>query len=120
MKIPVTNNTKMPIYVGAYMVPAGETRHFEEHEVPEHLQPVPATPAEPEPAVDPLQDLVAQSTAEQVIAALPGLSTEDLERLGDIEQARTRDHKPAPRKSVLSAIAETLLERAEAGDRSTE
>jgi hypothetical protein len=120
MKIPVKNTTKMPIYVGATMIAAGETRHFEEQDVPLHLRPAAAQPAAPEPAADPLQVLVTESTAAEVIEALPDLTTEDLERLGDLEQARMHNEKPAPRKSVLSAISETLLKRAEAGDTSAE
>ncbi len=116
MKIPVTNTTAMPIYVGATMIPPGEIRHFDESDVPHHLRPAPVAPQAPEPAPDPLQVLVNEKTADEAIAALPGLSIEDLERLGELEQARVLKDKPAPRKSVLSAISDTLLERAAAED----
>lgn len=107
MKIPVSNNTAMPIYVGAAMIPAGETRHFEEQDVPHHLRPVQEAAPVDEP-VDPLVTLL-ESNVGDVVAALPELSRADVERLGELEQAGQA------RKGVLSGIAENLLARAEAG-----
>ena len=76
--------------------------------VPLHLRPAPAEP-EPETPVDALADLVG-GTVKEVSAAVPGLSDEDLARLGDLEQAKG----DSARKGVLSAIAEETLKRAEA------
>lgn len=110
--IPVTNNTAMPIYVGAEMVPAGETRLFHEWLVPEHLKPAPEAPAEAA-AEDAPPDVVAELSekpAKDVIAGIEALTDEQLERLGDLEQARG----DKVRTTVLAAIAEANLKRAEA------
>ena len=106
MKIPVSNSTAMPIYVGAAMIPPGETRHFDEQDVPPHLRPAQEVAAEPEAPADPLAELLKGNVA-SVVAALPGLSVSDVERLGDMEQA------DLGRKGVLGAIAEQLMIRAE-------
>lgn len=108
--IPVTNNTAMPIYVGAEMVPAGETRLFHESQVPEHLRPA----AEPQPADEaPAQpDAVAEladKPAKDVIAGLETLTTEQLERLGELEQAKG----DKARSTVLAAVSELILKRAD-------
>ena len=107
MKIPVSNNSAMPIYVGAAMVPPGETRHFDEQDVPHHLRPAPVEAAKVEAPADPLAELLKGNVA-AVVAALPDLADADVERLGELEQAGQA------RKGVLSAVAEALLVRAEA------
>jgi hypothetical protein len=103
-KIPVKNNTDMPMYVGASMVLPGETRHFEAHEVPSHLKPQ-AEEVQPEEQLDPLVELIA-SSVKDVAAQLPALSIEQIKTLGDLERAG------AARKTLLLAIAEELLRRA--------
>jgi hypothetical protein len=107
-KIPVHNPGAMAMYVAGLMIPPGETRHFDEDLVPLHLRPAPVEP-EPEAPVDALADLVT-GTVKEVSAAVPGLSDEDLSRLGELEQAKG----DAARKGVLSAIAEETLKRADA------
>jgi len=105
MKIPVTNNTAMSIYVGSAMIPAGETRHFEEHEVPHHLRPkAEAAPVE-QPVEDPLGELL-KGNVQSVVEALDALSSDDIERLGELEQAGQA------RKGVLNAIADIQLSHA--------
>ena len=110
MKVPVTNNKAAPIYVGAYMIPAGETRHFEEEDVPPHLRPQPVVQPVVEEPKDPLA-LLAARPVKEIQAALPELKLEELERLGELEQLKGE----AGRKTLLSAIAEELLKRAESG-----
>ena len=107
-KIPVHNPGAMPIYVAGLMIPPGETRHFNLDQVPDHLRPAAAEP-EPEAPGDPLAELI-KGTVKEVSAAIPGLSDEDLSRLGDLEQGEGG----AARKGVLSAIAEEILKRADA------
>lgn len=104
-KIPVTNDTKMPIYVAGLMIPAGETRHFDLDQVPPHLRPQPAAPAPAAPA-DPLAELLKRKVVD-VVSAIPALSDDDLQRLGDLEQTG------AARKTLLGALAEELLKRAD-------
>lgn len=107
MKIPVHNPTAMPIYVGAAMIPPGETRHFDEQDVPLHLRPAPVEAAPVAAPADPLAELLKGNVA-SVVAALADLPLADLERLGELERAGQA------RKGVLSAVAEELLVRAEA------
>lgn len=110
MKIPVHNNTAMPIYVGAAMIPPGETRHFDEHDVPHHLRTVEqAKETVSQTNADPLAELL-KGTIKDITAKLPGIPTEEIEKLGDLEQLGQA------RKGLLSAIAETLLERAAQAD----
>jgi len=105
MKIPVTNDTAMPIYVGAAMIPPGETRHFEEDDVPHHLRPQVAEIKTEDTPLDPLAELL-KGTVPSVVLALPDMSIADIERLGDLEQ------QGQGRKGILSAIAEIMLAKA--------
>lgn len=114
MKIPVHNPTKMPIYVGATMIVPGETRHFDEQDVPTHLKPKPAE-AEDEPEQAPLS-LMAQLRVRGVkdcIEAFPALADDDLAELESLENAEA-----APRKTLIAAIAEEKLKRAAADEAS--
>lgn len=106
MDYPVTNNTRMPIWVGGVMIPAGETKVLPAHQVPEHLRPAPAA-APAAPPADPLDELLAGKVAE-IQAALAGLTDADLERLVDLETAQDK-----PRKGVLDAAAGERLRRAQ-------
>lgn len=108
-KVSVTNSNAMPIYVGAQMIPAGETRHFDEDQVPENLRPVPEEAAPIAAPLDGMQAL-SEGKVSDITAALPSLSDADLERLGEIEQTKG----DAARKTLLSAIAEETIKRAEA------
>ncbi len=111
MKIPVSNKTAMPMYVHGHMIPAGETRHIDEEFVPLHLRPAPA-PAEPAPQPkDPIAELLAH-TVKQITAALRDLPVEQLELARAAESAAE-----TPRKSLLAALDEELLERATAPDK---
>mgnify|MGYP000393750727 CR=1 FL=1 len=106
-KVPVTNNTAMPIYVGSHMIPPGETRHFDAAAVPEHLKPAPVAPVAEVVVEDPIAAL-SDKPAKEVIAAIPELGVEALEKLGDLEQLKEK-----PRSTVLAAISEALLSRAD-------
>lgn len=109
---PVTNTTASPIYVGADMIPAGETRLFYEDDVPLHLRPVAAAPALEVPRDD-IHELVANTPGRDVIAVIPGLSDDELERLDKLEQGRMVKDQKAARKTVLEAIAKEQLVRGE-------
>jgi hypothetical protein len=108
---PVTNRTAMPIYVGSTMIPAGETRHFPDDQVPEHLRPVaPADAAAPvvttdAPPTDPMAVLL-EGTVEDVTAQLGTLDPAQLDALDALEAAGKA------RKTLLAAIAEERLKRA--------
>ncbi len=104
-RIPVTNNTAMPIYVAGLMIPPGETRHFDAAQVPAHLRPVAAEP-EPEVWVDPLEAVVAQSV-KAIGELLPEMADADLVRLLELDEATG-----SPRKSLHEAVAAEQLRRA--------
>jgi predicted flap endonuclease-1-like 5' DNA nuclease len=105
-KVPVTNTTRMPIYVGATMIPAGETRHFNERDVPVHLRPAKAAEPAAPPAADPLAELLGHGV-KKIEAQFGELG------IGDLEQLAAMEKKSAsPRKSLLAAIDEELLNRA--------
>lgn len=117
MRIPVINNTAMPIYVGSAMIPAGETRDFEENDVPLHLRPAPAAaPAAPEKPADPaavrktdLAELL-KHPVKDVREHFSAFSDEDLTTIETLENAAEK-----PRSTLLEAIAEEQLQRAGGG-----
>jgi hypothetical protein len=112
-RIPVRNDTAMPIYVGAHMVPPGETGLFFPDQVPPHLRPVPDVPVVEAEPVDAVAELFkGKGKAKDIIAALPELSNEQLDQLAALEQARGAE----ARSTVLGAISELVLQRAEDGD----
>jgi hypothetical protein len=105
MKVPVENKTKMPIYVGSAMIPPGETRHFDEHEVPHHLRPVPVAEETTVEQDSPLADLL-KGTVGTVVAALADMQAADIEQIEALEASGQN------RKGVMGAIREELLNRA--------
>jgi len=106
MRKAIENTTLMPIFVAGVMIPSGETRHFEDDQIPpEHRDPAPQPEAEPE--LDPIGELAARN-AVTVIAALPDLASDDLARLQLLE------FEGKARKTVLEAIAAEGLARATA------
>lgn len=107
-KIPVTNTSAMPIYVAGQMIPAGETRHFDADQVPPHLRPAAPEPEEEAP-VDPVAQILGHSVS-AIKDMLPSLSDTELEALGAAEQLADK-----PRTTLLGAIAEEQLARAEKG-----
>ena len=109
MKIPITNNSKNYMTIGTMMIPPGETFHLDEQDVPPHLRPAPHVVEETIEMADPLNEMIGQSV-KNVIDALPSLNIEQVEKLGDLEQAGQA------RKTLLSAIAEELLNRASNSD----
>lgn len=110
-RIPVSNNTQMPIYVGSNMVPPGETRDFPESQVPPHLRPV-AQVAETAPAPgndgDPLLELLDKPIKE-ITPLLAALTDDELTRLEAAENAGKT------RSTLIAAIAEEKLQRAAGG-----
>ena len=98
-QLPYCNDQPHAVFVGAVMIPPGHTRLVDAALLP---QPE-AEPAPPSQPVDPLVELLKGNVA-QVVDAIPGLSIEDLTRLGDLEQIGGQ------RKGVLGAIAARLLD----------
>jgi hypothetical protein len=104
-RIPVENNTAMPIYVGSNMIPPGETRDLPISQVPPHLRPPEPAAVEEVATSDPLTELLSHNV-KTVVDSLDSMSIGDIEKLGEMEQAGSA------RKTVLSAIAEKLLSAA--------
>lgn len=108
-KIPVHNPSMMPMYVGSTMILPGETRHFDEQDVPHHLRPQKEEQAAAPVIDDPFAELL-KGTVKDVVVALAGMTTADIEQLGELEQQGQQ------RKGILSAIAELLMNRAANAD----
>lgn len=104
-KIPVTNNTEMPIYVGAAMIPPGDTRHFDVDQVPHHLRPVAAAPVEIAPAASGLLVALLEKSVAHIKEEFHSLTLEELEQMGELEQFGQA------RKSLLSALADEIMKR---------
>lgn len=108
-KIPVHNNTEMPIYVAGRMIPPGETRHFDPAQVPPEHRPTPPEEASVEqPPVDPLA-VILEGNVNEVLAGIDALDADELSRLEQLE-AEGKD-----RKTVLEAVAARRLTLAAAG-----
>lgn len=101
MKVPYFNNTDKFAHIGPVTIPPFGTRDVEDTHIPGYTQLVAGDP----PVTDELSDLLKQSVA-KVVEALPGLSQEDIDRLGELEQTGKN------RTTLLSAIAEETLNRA--------
>lgn len=105
-RIWVHNKTNTNLHVGSDIVPPGESKDFPESRVPHHLRPAEQKKEQPAaPVADPLAELL-KGTVKDVTAEFPGMSTADIERLGELEQLGQQ------RKGILSAVAELLLIRA--------
>jgi hypothetical protein len=109
-RIWVHNPTKTNLHVGADIVPPGETKDFPESRVPRHLRPVEKKEEAPVEKTNPLADLL-KGSVKDIVPGLDALSTADLEALGELEQLAEK-----PRTTLLSAIAELLLNRAAQAD----
>lgn len=109
-KIPYTNDTDQPVYVGNLLVKPGQSRMVDPELAPNHAAKIAAgqaTPAgEPENPVLKLLD----SSVKDVKAALPGLTDAQLDELEKGEA----DGKT--RKGVLEAIGEQRVLRAREAD----
>lgn len=134
-QIPIHNDSPNPIYVGTAMVAPGDTRVFNEADVPPHQRPDAAQANDidvvesPAPVVvagsdvalagegsgghadnDAMLHALLEGSVASVNKQLAELSDADLERLGDLEQLGQR------RITLLSAIAEAQLQRANAAE----
>lgn len=95
-RVTYTNTTDQARYVGNVLVPAHGTRTVDGSLLP-------SEPTEAEPMIDPLQAL-ADGNAPEVIDALPGLDTAQLDALIVVERAGK------DRKTVIEAIELRKLE----------
>lgn len=114
-KIPVHNNTAMPIYVGGAMIPPGETRHFNADQVPPEYRPAKVEEAqadEPGKEIAPEEGvkLILAGTVDTVKATLADLSDATLALLKDAEEAGKN------RSSLLEAVDAELLKRQAGGE----
>lgn len=107
MQITITNDKEHPIFVTGTMIPAGESRTFEDWQVPPEHRPA-ITAAEQAVADTPLQAIAALSVP-KLEAGLPALSDDELTELEALENAKDK-----PRQGALAAIIAERLRRAEA------
>lgn len=114
--VPITNDGENDLHVGGRVIPPGETKLFDEADLPPHMRqphdkPAPL-PSEPD---DPLLELLDQpvkaiqeAVAERDEAGLPVLSDDDIERLAVAEaNGKTRS-------TLMKALNEERVQRANA------
>ena len=111
---PITNHTANDMHVGAVVIPPGETKLFEESELPPHLRD--RKPAAP-PAVKPADTIleILDGTVKEIEKAVeerdadghPVLSDDQLVRLKQAEENGNT------RKGVIGAIDQEWLKRAD-------
>lgn len=101
MKVPYQNDTDSPVHIGNVTIMPGNTRDVEETHIPGHKGKEIATQdTQPHPLGDLLKGNVGV-----VAQALNGMAFEDVELLGELEQAGQA------RKTLLAAIATEILAR---------
>lgn len=106
--IPIENTGKSTMYVNGAAIQPGETRVFNESDLPPYLRPKgDAIVTEEEAPPDLIAELL-KSNVPTITEALPNLTDEQLAHAAAIEQ----DAK-APRKSLLEAMGAENLRRAE-------
>ena len=103
-KVPYFNPGENPVYIGGTMVPPKDTRDVYASLIPGYKPESSGSSSTSEPTY--IVDVLMQKPASEIIAAIPSLAIEDLEKLGEAEQTG-----PA-RQEVLAAIAEHLLSQA--------
>jgi len=102
-QVPIHNSGQTNRYIGGICIPPGETRLIDARLLP----PEPA--AEPDaPVADPIGDLLKLSVRE-IVADLGEFDDETLSRIEERELAAG-----SPRKTLLEAIAQEKLKRADA------
>ncbi|MBA8735326.1 hypothetical protein [Chromobacterium violaceum] len=100
MKIPFYNDSEHYKTVGTMLIPPGETREVDATMLPGFAA---AELALDEDAPVHIVDALLAGSLSELLSAIPVLAREDLEQLGEREQAEGR------RKDVLAAVSERLL-----------
>ena len=109
-QIPVTNEKKEPIYINGKRIQPGETRHFHADDLPPYLRkPGGINHGDTPKPQGSLLDILDGNVG-QVVEALAGLSSEELDTLEAAEEAGNT------RKGVMKAIAEARLALASDGE----
>ncbi|MEO9385314.1 hypothetical protein [Chromobacterium phragmitis] len=100
MKIPFYNDSEHYKTVGTQLIPPGETREVDATMLPGYAA---AELALDDDAPVHIVDSLLAGSLHELLSAIPVLAREDLELLGEREQAEGR------RKDVLAAVSERLL-----------
>lgn len=103
MKVAVSNPGKSPMYVNGVMIAGGETRHFDETELPPALRPHGA-PAAAAATADPVDELLAKPVAE-ILQAAATMTREEINALGEREDAKG----PDARSELLAGLSREIL-----------
>lgn len=104
----ISNDGPNTIYVGGKMIAPGEGRDIDERDLPPELRDAPVVEEAPEPSLDDELAALLKGSVKEVTATLPALTHEGLDRLAELE--RGHEH---PRKTLLEAIADEVLRRAD-------
>lgn len=104
--ISISNNGKNDMIVSGRLIPPGETAHFEENVVPLALRPAAAPQVPVAEPPDPLHQLQCKSV-KTVKDALPTLKEFKL-----VELCRLEESSEKPRSTLIAAIGEERLRRA--------
>ena len=104
----ISNDTPNTLFVGGKMIAPGEGRDIDELDLPAELrEPAPEPEEAPVPGLDEELGNLLHESVKEITAQLGGLTHEALDRLAELE--RGREH---PRKTLLEAVADELLRRA--------
>ena len=104
----IENNTPNTIYVGGRMIAPGEGRDIDERDLPPELREAPAVVVDEGPSLDDELAALLKESVKEIKDLLPGLTHEGLDRLAELE--RGHEH---PRKTLLEAIADEVIRRAD-------
>lgn len=104
----IENNTPNTIYVGGRMIAPGEGRDIDERDLPPEHRDAPVVVVHEGPSLDDELAALLKESVKEIKDLLPGLTHEGLDRLAELE--RGYEH---PRKTLLEAIADEVIRRAD-------
>lgn len=104
----ITNDGPNTIYVGGRMIAPGEGRDIDERDLPPELREAPVVAVDVGPSLDDILGDVISQPVKDIAAVLGQLTHEALDRLAELEHEAKH-----PRKTLLEAIADEKIRRAD-------